>query len=53
MDKMFLNIKEIIGAVTNRRAKKIKLLQIAQELKTISDTFNKQTKLQLETVSKQ
>lgn len=33
------------SATKNRRAKKIKLLQIAQESKIIPDMFNKQAKL--------
>jgi len=42
MEKMCINKKEMSGA-----AKKIKLLQNAQESKTISDImFNKQTKLE-------
>jgi len=51
MEKTFLKKKVMGGAAKNRRAKKIKLQQVAQETKTITAFFNKQTKP--EPVSKQ
>ncbi|KAL4112765.1 hypothetical protein QTP88_016498 [Uroleucon formosanum] len=44
MEKTFLKKKVMGGAAKNRNAKKIKLQQVAQEAKTITSFFNKQTK---------